>query len=248
MKINKKSVYHTKNLDHEYYSRQVSTPYESTKKFFSFLNKKIKLKNKNIIDLGCGSGANLIHLKETYQPGICFGFDQNKDLIDLAKQYSKQRKLKNLHFAVKDIQKASQKKLLKPNIDGVISMQTLSVLDNYEKTIIFAKKLKPKFICVNSLFWEGNIDFKISVNFLEKKKRNIKKINHYNIYSIKHYIQFLKKQGYKKNIFMKFKTEKNLKTKDKSLMGSYSIKLNGGSEIKSGPLILDWYFILSYKN
>ncbi len=30
-------------------------------------------------------------------------------------------------------------------------------------------------------------------------------------------------------------------------MGSYSINLDGSSAIKSGPIILDWYFVLASK-
>ena len=38
MNVNKKSVYHTKNLDHDYFEKQIINPYESTKQFFKFLN------------------------------------------------------------------------------------------------------------------------------------------------------------------------------------------------------------------
>ena len=46
---------------------------------------------------------------------------------------------------------------------------------------------------------------------------------------------------------VKFKTKKNLITKNKFSMGSHTVKINNKNEIKSGPLILDWYFILSQK-
>ena len=120
-------------------------------------------------------------------------------------------------------------------------------MDDYKETILFAKNLKAKFICVNSLFWNGDIDFKIKVNFLEKNSRNVQKVNHYNIYSIKHYNNFLKKNGYKTNYIYKFKNKEVLRTKNKNLMGSHSVQLNNRKATKSGPLIMDWYFILSLK-
>ena len=247
MKINPKSVYHSKHLDVDYYRRQMKNPYESTKNFFNFLNKKIKLKNKKIVDLACGNGANLIYLKKKYKTGICYGLDQNKTLLKIANDFTKKKKIKDLSFLMSDIENYKKKVPKKIDSDGAICIQTLSVMNDYKNVILFAKKLKTNFICVNSLFWKGKIDFKITVNFLNKNKRLIEKINHYNIYSIDHYLAFLKKNGYKKHFLLKFKTNKIIKTKNKKLMGSHTVKLDNKREIKSGPLILDWYFILSKK-
>ncbi len=243
----KKSIYSTKNLDHEYYSRQLKKPYESTISFFNFLHKHVNLNDKKIVDLGCGNGANLFYLKKNYNISNSFGLDQNKSLLKNAKNFSKKNRISNLHFFNTDIQDYKSK--IKKNLicDGATCIQTLSVLDDYKNTILFAKKLKAKFICVNSLFWNGDIDFKIAVNFLKKNTREVKKINHYNIYSIKHYKNFLKNNGYKLNYIFKFQNKINLKTKNKNLMGSHTVELDNKTVTKSGPLIMDWYFILSIK-
>ena len=247
MIINKKSIYHSKNLDNDYYNRQLKNPYESTISFFNFLNKRVGLKNKKIVDLACGNGANLFYLKKHYDISKSYGIDQNITLLNKAKNYLKKNNIENLNFIRGNIQNYNSKNLSKLECDGATCIQTLSVLNDYKKTITFAKKLKAKFICVNSLFWNGDIDFKISVNFLKKNSREIKKINHYNIYSINHYKNFLKNAGYNKSYVFKFKNKNYLKTKNKNLMGSHTIKLNGKKATRSGPLIMDWYFILSLK-
>ena len=248
MTVNKKSIYHTQNLDHDYYNRQLKSPYESTVSFFKFLNSHINLKNKKIVDLACGNGANLFYLNQNYNVSECYGLDQNKTLINKAKKIKNKKNLKNIDFLSKDIQDFKSKIPSKLFCDGVTCIQTLSVLNDYRQTILFAKKLKAKFICVNSLFWDGDIDFKISVNFLEKNSRKVKKINHYNIYSINHYKNFLKQNGYNETYVYKFKNKKKLVTKNKSLMGSQTVLLNRSKATKSGPLIMDWYFILGIKN
>ncbi len=247
MIINKKSIYHTKNLDYDYYNRQLIKPYESTVSFFNFLNNRVNLKNKKIIDLACGNGANLFYLKKNYDVVECYGLDQNKTLLKQAKNFANKEQIKDLYFIRKNIQDHKSKAPPKLSCDGATCIQTLSVLDDYKETILFAKNLKAKFICVNSLFWNGDIDFKIKVNFLEKNSRNVQKVNHYNIYSIKHYNNFLKKNGYKTNYIYKFKNKEVLRTKNKNLMGSHSVQLNNRKATKSGPLIMDWYFILSLK-
>ena len=247
MYINSKSVYHSKNLDHNYYNRQLKKPYESTVSFFKFLNSKVNLKDKKIIDLACGNGANLFYLNQNYKVAACYGLDQNKTLLKQAKITTNRKHIKNMHFLNKNIQDHKSKIPSKLFCDGVTCIQTLSVLNDYRQTILLAKKLKANFICVNSLFWDGDIDFKISVNFLEKNLRKVQKINHYNIYSINHYKRFLQQNGYSLSYVYKFKNTKNLKTKNKSLMGSHTVQLNGKKATKSGPLIMDWYFILSIK-
>ena len=247
MKIDYKSIYHPRNLDHEYYKRQLKKPYESTVSFFKFLNSKCNLKNKKIADLACGNGANLIYLKKNFKVGDCYGLDQNSLLINQAKRITKKKKIKGLFFKKAKIQ-SNKMKSLKLKLDGVTCIQTLSVLDDYKKTVKFAKRLGSKFICVNSLFWKGEIDFKISVNFLKKNSRDVIKVNHYNIYSLSHYIKYLNKIGFKKHFILKFTNSKNLKTKKQNLMGSHTVNLNGKSVTKSGPLILEWFFILSKIN
>ena len=92
MSISKKSIYHSENLDHEYYERQINKPYESTIKFFQFLNNRVNLKNKKITDLACGNGANLLFLKQNYKVGECYGLDQNKTLIEKARYILKKKK------------------------------------------------------------------------------------------------------------------------------------------------------------
>ena len=66
IKINSKSIYHPKNLDHQYFNRQMKNTYESTKSFYKFINYYINLKGKKIIDFACGNGANLFYLSKKY--------------------------------------------------------------------------------------------------------------------------------------------------------------------------------------
>ena len=57
----------------------------------------------------------------------------------------------------------------------------------------------------------------------------------------------MKSKGYKKNYVKKLKFMKNLKLKDKKIMGSYTSNLNGKKVLITGPLIQSWYFIISKK-
>lgn len=249
-KIDNRSVYSKAVLDRKYHERQINNPYESTKSFYKFLNKQVKLKNKRIIDFACGSGANLFYLNKKYSVSECIGFDLSNFLLNRAKNYVKKNKIKNISFYNKNLTNISLNNLnIEKKYDGITANHALSVFDDYESLIKSAKKFKPSFICVNSMFWDGDLDFKIDVNFLKKKgkKRKIFKTLVYNIYSLKKYINFMEKNGYKKNIYKKFILNKKLVNKNKKSMGTYTALLNNKKVQISGPIILDWYFILSKK-
>ncbi len=247
MKIDNKSIYHPKNLDLKYYRTQGKKTYQSTINFFNFLNSKTSLKSINLIDFACGNGSNLIFAKKKYGKISCNGIDFNKKLISSAKKKSKKENLK-INYHIDDINNLS-KKTLKLKCDIATIIQTLSVLDGYKKTINQIKKFNPKCIAVNSLFWDGDLEFKIKINFLNKKNSTkIDKYNNYNIYSLKQYVSFMKKIGYKKNFIKKFiPNRKILNLHNKKTMGSYTVNFNKEKKTVSGPLLLDWYFIISKK-
>lgn len=229
-----------------YFSKQLKQPKISTIEFFKFL-KKNKFLNSRILDLACGSGGNLIYLfKKHHHAKECLGIDFNKDLIKKAIFNSK--KIKNLNFTSGNILKTNKK--LKNKYDGIISLQVLSVLSDYNLAVNQMTKLNPKFIAVSSLFWEGLTDYNIKVNNLvnSSHKRKVDNFTFYNIYSLKNYINLMKKKGYKKNIFMKFDIKKKLpEPKDKTKMLTYTIKYRKKNLQLSGPILMNWYFIISSK-
>ena len=229
-----------------YFSKQLKQPKISTIEFFKFLKKKNFLESR-ILDLGCGSGANLMYLFKKYRhKKECLGVDFNKDLIKKGILYSK--KIKKLNFTSGNILKLNKK--FRNIYDGIISLQVLSVLKDYDLAVNQMIKLNPKFIAVSSLFWEGLTDYNIKVNNLVNSsyKRKVDNFTYYNIYSLKNYINFMKKKGYKKNIFMKFDIKKKLlEPIDKTKMLTYTIKYKKINLQLSGPILMNWYFIISSK-
>ncbi len=248
-KLTKRSITASKReIDLKYHLKQYNKPYETTKQLFNFLNNNFSLKNKKILDLGCGAGGNLFYSKKNFKTSQAFGVDINFKLIKSAKQIMKKKKINDIKFYIDDIENHKEiKKRIPLQIDAVTILQVLSVLDDYKKVLTSAINLKPSCIAVSSLFWDGYLDFKIKVNFLNKHKSGYKKSAKYNIYSIHKYLEFMKSKGYKKNYIKKLKIKENLKLSNKRTMGSYVVNLNGKKALLTGPLVQNWYFILSKK-
>jgi SAM-dependent methyltransferase len=115
-------LYHFKNYKKE------------SEALIKLISKNIKIKGKDLLEVGCGTGHHMQYLKKKY---ICFGTDINKEILDLAK-----KKHKNVKFKKADMinMKLSKK------FDVIISMFSaigyVKTLSNLKKTIMnFSKHL-----------------------------------------------------------------------------------------------------------
>jgi len=227
-----------------YFIEQLYKPKESTKEVFNIF-KKFKLNNLNTLDLACGNGANLFFLKKRYNNNkYCLGLDFNKKLI---KQGLKNNIFENLELKYGDIYKLN--KNLTNKFQLITSFQILSWMKDYKEPSSQMIKLNSDYIFVSSLFWEGLIDFEIKVNHLKNNsyKRNIVNYNYCNIYSLNNFLNFYKKYKYKKIFCEKFDIKKKLKNNFKRKMGTYTLKTKNKNIQISGPLIMNWYFIIFKK-
>jgi SAM-dependent methyltransferase len=229
---------------HKYFTSQFKKIFESTKEAFEILKKK-KLNNLNTLDLACGNGANLIYLKKKYgNKKYCLGLDFNKNLILTSLG---QNNYKNLQIRYGNI--LNLKKNLQNKFQLITSFQTLSWLNDYKKASLEMIKLNSDYIFISSLFWEGLIDFNIKLNVLKNGNWDRKKLHskYYNIYSLKNFLSFYKKNNYKAILCRKFLIKKKLKNNFNYNMGTYTIKNKQKNIQISGPLIMNWYFIIFKK-
>jgi 2-polyprenyl-3-methyl-5-hydroxy-6-metoxy-1,4-benzoquinol methylase len=240
----KKNMKYWNKVNNNYFKKQIKKPLLSTLAFFNFLNKFGLLKKDYLIDAGCGNGANLAFVVKKYQlKNNLIGFDNAKDLIKVA--ITKYKKFKNIEFKIDNINRIKNKNILKKNNSGIISLQVLCNLKDYKQAILNLSKLNPDFISVSSLFWDSDLSFYININKCKNLKS--KKIVNYNIYSLPQYKLFLKKLGYKHFKILKFTPNKKIYTANKKKLGTYTVE-NKNERIQiSGPILMNWYFIIASK-
>ena len=229
------------NKPDRYFEEQLSKPKESTIEFFNIL-KKLKLNNFNTLDLACGNGANLMYLKKKFHnKKYCLGLDFNKKILKEEKQINA---YENLDLEYGNILNLKDSYVNKFQL--ITSFQTLSWLEDYEKASIQMIKLKPKYISLSALFWEGLIDFKIKLNYLKNNsyQRNIKYFYYYNIYSLNNFLDFFKVNKYESIYCKKFEIKKELPNNFKRNIGTYTMKSKKKNIQISGPFIMNWYFII----
>ena len=195
--------------------------------------------------MACGNDANLMFLKKKFDnKKYCLGLDINKKIL---KEGLKFNNFQDLDLKYGNILKLNKK--LKNKFQLITSFQTLFALKDYQKASIEMIKLNSKYIFISSLFWEGLIDFNIKLDFLKNANYDRQILNsvYYNIHSLKNFLHFYKKHNYKKIFCKKFEIKKNIKNNFKRGMGTYTIKDKGKNIQISGPLLMNWYFIIFKK-
>lgn len=224
--------------------KQFKTPYQSTLDFEKFLikNNVFNNKTKNILDAGCGSGANLNYFSKKNKDKNFFGWDYSKQQIKLAKYYNKD--IKNNLF-VKDLLKVNNSNV---KFDLIYSIHTFCVFKKIEQAIRSISKLKSNWIAINSLFYNDQLDVLIHIRDLNNKK--ISDVNpdaDFNIHSLPQTKKIFKKYGYKVVKTYQYFPKKKIFSKKKG-RGSYTINSEFNKNTTfSGPVFLPWHFLLAKK-
>lgn len=119
--------------DYDYYKKKNSFYYDNLKK----LLKGLIPSNKNVLEIGCGTGDLLNHLKPKYG----YGFDISSEMISISK--SKFLNSKNLTFSTKfPILKSSIVNL--KSLDYIFMSDVIEHLDHPEETFKKVSKMMGK--------------------------------------------------------------------------------------------------------
>ena len=232
------------NLDEgelQYHVSQWNDPKRSTV-FFEEFTRPLMKDARRVIDLGCGAGAATSYLASKNNNTHFIGIDCSNELIQIATKLSKESVCTNISFQVDDWFNLQELK----DVDGVISLQSLSWLPEFENPLrIIFKRIQPKWIALSSLFYDGDISCKIEV---EERSRNKKCF--YNVYSLPVINRFSESYGYRIKIARPFRIDIDIpEPSDKDVMGTYTVLTTGADNRKverlqiSGPLLMNWQFV-----
>ena len=80
------------------------------------------LKNKDLLEVGCGNGLQAIHIHNKYAPALIKAIDLNSDNIDIAKNEAESKGVQCVDFSVDDAQELST--IEDNSIDVVINIES----------------------------------------------------------------------------------------------------------------------------
>ncbi len=210
--------YWTEKQNLEWYKRQFKNPYRITVAFEKFLRQNVSISNDKVLDVGCGAGSALAYIADKYKNAQFTGIDINTELFQLF-----EGETKNIKLEKADCFNLDEK--YKNQFDGVISLQTLSWLPEYKRPLEEICKLNPRWIAVSSLFYNGKINYTISIENYERPthEADFSKVN-YNIYSVPIIQQLLQEYGYSNFCYQPFEIDMDITKPDHNDLGYYTIK------------------------
>jgi ubiquinone/menaquinone biosynthesis C-methylase UbiE len=225
---------------------QFTKPYESTIAFQKLLSKLnlLNKKTKNIIDIGTGIGSNLQYFSSKNKNIKFLGTDYEVSRLKKGEKLNTNPKIKFKKLNILKSVKSFQNKF-----DGLISIHTLCCFKELDVVIKNFCKIKPKWIAINSLFFDGPLDVLIHIRDHENKKiKDDNPNSDFNIFSLTKIEEIFKKNGYKiikKNPYF---PKQKIKGLNKGKRGSYTIKTDMHKNTTfSGPVYLPWYFVVAKK-
>lgn len=133
--------------------------------------------------------------------------------------------------------------------DGVVSLQSLSWLEDWKLPLEKVCELHPKWMAFSSLFYEGKINYQIRLTDYELKGNDVPyQETYYNIYALPLVKDFLAEHGYKKFMFEPFEIDIDLPKPMSMDAGTYTVKTEDGKRLQiSAAMLMPWYFVYAAK-
>nr|MBI1232826.1 methyltransferase domain-containing protein [Cytophagales bacterium] len=242
----------TSDYDPSYHDRQFKEPYQSTIKFCDWLITLGKIshdKTSKICDLGCGKGANLYYFSKKFPNSEFIGLDINEKLINEGNTALSSLSTLNVKLTQGDLYNA--RSIFKAGeFDGIVSLQTLSWLPNFEEPLDAMISLAPQWIAVSSLFYDGPVEAKTLITQHDIDNLGNKKafVQHYNTYSLPMVKDYFHDNGYPIFNILRFEIAIDLPMSPAAKMQTYTEKTMDGRRLQiSGPVLMSWYFICASK-
>lgn len=222
----------------EYHMKQWYEPKRSTDFFIKFFHDELSTADY-VLDIGSGAGAATFQIASTYPETIFKGIELSPELVQHANSLISKYPNTNLSFELGDWFQLESKNR---NADGVISLQTISWIEELNKPLeeIFTK-IQPNWVGLSGLFFEGDISCRTEV-IEHTKGRSVS----YNTYAIPEVRRIAKNFGYEVYSLTPFEIDIDIpKPTDIDILGTYTKQVvNEDQEERiqiSGPLLLNWY-------
>lgn len=226
--------------------RQISDPYFSTIAFEGFLKKHGAFSEAlTVLDVGTGLGANLHYFQKRYPNIHWTGCDYNEFIIQEGQALLKAHQVNGVALKKADIFDLPDAWVAQ--YDGIMSIHNFCCFKNLVKPIASLCKLKPKWIAINSLFYEGPLDVLIHIRAHDMPEiADDNPDGDFNIFSIAKTKAIFEMYGYSVDAVEPFYPPQPLPKPEHGRRGTYTMKTEWHEHTQfSGPVHLPWQFMLA---
>ena len=234
-----------------YHLRQYGDPNRSTVLFCDWLEEAGLLNAKaaqSIMDIGAGLGANVNYMAHRYPQSHFLGVELNPGLAAAAREALARAGAANGAVEQGDLYDLDARHA--GAFDGVISYMLLSWLPNFAEPLACMAALRPCWIAMTSLFYDGPVNTIIRTqDYTLPTGDNPYRESYYNTYSIPLVRQHLTNLGYGGFACIPFEIDIDLERPDDGGMRSFTRRLEDGRRLQfGGPVHLSWHFIAATRD
>lgn len=226
-----------------YHLSQYDSPKAYTLEIADLANRLGLFKSGNrYIDAACGCGAVTAYLKKTFPTSQFIGIDLNQQYIKIASEACVLNR-----YICGDLLNISNYQC--GDLKGIICLQTISWLKEYEFAMEAFYKTSADWILVTSLFYEGPVDAEIVVTDWSKSVSGVPgRRSNYNIYSLDRFIKHANKNNYDVKECERFEIPFDLDPPSDGGMATFTTRDERGRRLQmSGPLLMPWYTVVLKK-
>lgn len=233
----------TAQQDLDYHRRQFEHPYRSTEVFARFVKSVLgNHKGREALDVGCGAGANILHLSRALRDYHWTGIDiAGEVLFPLAAPYFSQHGVK-AELVVGDFYELTRI-FEHRTFDLVFSMQTLLITPGYELALDQLLAVTDEWLFITGLFTDFNIDAKIEVMDYTWQA-GTQGPYYYNTYGLDRFRSCCEERGCREFIVQDFDIDIDLPRPESRGFGTYTETLASGKRLQfTGPVFEPWKFL-----
>lgn len=231
----------------EYHKRQFDRTYRSTVAFADFVAARANLSadGARVLDIGSGEGANLWYLSQRFPACDFVGIDLNPDLVRWGNEELAARGVSRVALQQGDVYALDAG--LRDRFEGIISLQTLSWLPDYEAPLRRMMELNAEWIAVSSLFFDGRVTARVEIeDHTTPLAGQPFREAFYNVYALPLVRDLLADGGYQHVEAQPFEIDVDLPRPPHDGMGTYTEMTTDGRRLQiSGPLLMSWYFVFA---
>jgi hypothetical protein len=191
------------------------------------------------IDVGCGAGANMLHLSQTFPDTRWTGVDLKDEFLDAGRDHLEHDRFELIQGDLYDLRESVGDR----RFDASFSIQTLSWLDDYEKPVEEMLAVTDGWVIASSLFSPSAMDAFIRVEGRLAGPHEGTS-SHYNVYSLPRFEKFVRDRGATEVVAEPFDIDIDLDPPEDGGMGTYTERTADGRRLQfSGPIAMPWWFV-----
>ena len=234
-----------------YHRRQYGEPNRSTVMFCDWMETIGLLERDRpqaILDIGAGLGANINYMAHRFPHSRFLGVELNPHLAAAAAEALTRSGATNGRMEQGDLYALGTDH--RRAFDGVVSYMLLSWLPDFAEPLACMAALRPKWIAMTSLFYDGPVntiirtqDYTLPIGGSPHRE------SYYNIYSLPVIRQRLSSLGYGGFTSIPFEIDIDLERPEDGGMRSFTQRMEDGRRLQfGGPVHLSWHFVAATRD